>query len=140
MRKCGQSVEDAHKEWLGFVHEKSREAGSLQRRHQQLKYPEYFCTEALSKWGEGNHAIMDETSPEHEGFQEYCGVKAYMCAQIPGAGFLGAVRWGIDMEAHSAKESEISPERLELAKGKVRRYFAETFGEEALKRAVKEKR
>jgi len=67
MRAPGQTVAQATGLFRGFLAERQTQAIALARSGNRAG--------ALNVLGEGMHALMDSTSPVHEGFQEWAGLE-----------------------------------------------------------------
>lgn len=128
MRPPGESIETARRNYARFI------ADNLQSAQiSQGTTTESLDIGALQAFAALLHAVTDETSPAHEGFQvwewgDWCSGTAFpwLCDQ-------GSVR------DHIARESEISPQRLDRAVGVSIRWFLETFGSRFYWMAIGEK-
>jgi len=117
MRGPNQSVVDARSQSIQFYEQninQARETQAIAEKNGQ----QGLDPKALEPLGRALHTVSDATSPKHEGFQVWNWADA-----------------SADRE-HSRGESEISPERMEMAVQMERAAFAEAFGTDALRQAI----
>lgn len=132
MRNSSQTVEQARAAWRKFIDDANREAHRIQDGYARSGARD-VSELALQKWGAGNHAVMDETSPAHKGFQLYAQPRLTGQAAVD---LIILYRFKREMDKHAATEARISTEQLREAVGKVRRNFADAFGNEMLLRVT----
>jgi RHS repeat-associated protein len=106
MRAPGQSVDDAQSKFDNFVDTKEF---SADLRMWLSDDPSTLDPHSLEEFAEALHALVDQTSPAHMGFQV----------------------WDYDprhIAAHMQNESTIRPDELQNAVNVARRAFNQTFG------------
>lgn len=132
MRRPGQTVEQAKAGWQKFIDGNNEEARRIQAMY--AKGGGTGISElALQYFGRGNHAVMDETSPTHKGFQLYQQPKF---TGSPVMDAMTAHRFKKEMDVHTAGEAKINQEQMKEAVAKVRANFGSVFGEDMLQYAI----
>lgn len=132
MRRSDQTVEQAREGWQKFINDNNNEARRIQAAYAKSG-GKGISQLALQYFGRGNHAVMDETSPTHKGFQ------LYQQPKFTGNPLRDAVTardFKRRMDEHTDGEAKISPEQMKEAVEKVRRNFANVFGEHLLSMAT----
>lgn len=133
-----RSVEDARRwamrEAQKWIDLQGYRAGVIQKRYHKAREGK-LDPDALFKLGEGAHTLMDDTSPAHRSFKVYATKKykiALLLYPVP-----AAIWFGTDMLIHSIEEGNdpTGEEQQETVK-RLRDYFGNAFGADALKRAV----
>lgn len=105
MRAPGQTVAQAAALYDGFLADRQTQAVALARAGDRAG--------ALNVLGEGMHALMDSTSPAHEGFQEWAGL----------GGPLGGAVNKAKAAAHASQESWPMGEPRTRAIDRIREYY-----------------
>lgn len=136
MRKEGQLVEDAFKEYKAWVDSKGKEAQRLQADYERQGGKGLAMT-ALTAFGNGAHSVMDNTSPAHRGFQEYKIPTKTVPTRNGPADVYDADKYARELSDHTLTESREPTEQEEVGTiTALRDYFREVFGEAAYRRAV----
>lgn len=138
MTPCGMKKEDAIKKAHEFIIGKWEEARKLQAEY--LLRPTSnspFAASALFAFGEGAHTYMDNTSPAHNYFQEYCYPEIYDNPTGVDDEIIEGVKYYCEMRQHSQDESHTpTPEEEKATVEILHVYFRHTFDESGLQIAL----